>query len=472
MTAIPFLGDIDLGNRQVQNHVLHLVGADGTGVEGLIKYRSDLHRGRLHDGTSWRSIAFADEIAGALTFNDTTRIDLTNTAGTITADLIAGSVSNTYLAQMPANTIKGNITGATAATADVTKANLITWLALDHTAISDFDTAVRASRLDQMQAPSAAVSMGGQKITNLADGTSATDAATFGQVNAILQGQTKKDPVKVATTGNITLSGTQTIDGVAVVAGDRVLVKDQTTASANGIYVVAAGAWARAADMDAAAEFLNSTVLVQQGTTGQGDIYTESATVATVGTSTVTFVKTGEGNTVYGADGSTLQLTGTTFSVKAAGITATELAGSIAGNGLAGGAGTALSVNTDGTTIEISGDALRIAATAAGNGLTGGGASALAVNVGTGLLITSDQVVPDFTKIAGKYAADVGDGTTTNISVAHGLGTSDVEVEVWRKSDGTRVVVPWSVALTTPFAVTLKFDSAPTAAQYRVVVHA
>ena len=59
-----------------------------------------------------------------------------------------------------------------------------------------------------------------------------------------------KDSVRAATTANITLSGTQTIDGVALVAGDRVLVKNQTTASANGIYVVATGAWARATDAD------------------------------------------------------------------------------------------------------------------------------------------------------------------------------------------------------------------------------
>ena len=56
--------------------------------------------------------------------------------------------------------------------------------------------------------------------------------------------------MRVATTANIALTGTQTIDGVAVVAGDRVLVKNQTNGAENGIYVAAAGAWARAADAD------------------------------------------------------------------------------------------------------------------------------------------------------------------------------------------------------------------------------
>ena len=60
--------------------------------------------------------------------------------------------------------------------------------------------------------------------------------------------------MKAASTANLTLSGTQTVDGIALVAGDRILAKDQTTTSANGIYVVAAGAWARALDQDSWAE--------------------------------------------------------------------------------------------------------------------------------------------------------------------------------------------------------------------------
>ncbi len=81
---------------------------------------------------------------------------------------------------------------------------------------------------------------------------------------------TFKDYVRVATTANITLSGTQTIDEVAVITGpppDRVLVKNQTNAAENGIYVVASGAWSRADDADASAEMTpETTVRVWQGT--------------------------------------------------------------------------------------------------------------------------------------------------------------------------------------------------------------
>ena len=77
-----------------------------------------------------------------------------------------------------------------------------------------------------------------------------------------------KKSVKVATTANITLSAPQTIDGIAVVAGDRVLVKDQTTPATNGIYIVQAAAWTRAPDADAISEIAGGTVNVDQGTQG------------------------------------------------------------------------------------------------------------------------------------------------------------------------------------------------------------
>lgn len=76
--------------------------------------------------------------------------------------------------------------------------------------------------------------------------------------------------VALATTANLTQSGTQTIDGVAAIAGDRILCKDQTTASQNGIWVVAAGAWSRATDADSALEIAGGIVLVQKGTANGG----------------------------------------------------------------------------------------------------------------------------------------------------------------------------------------------------------
>ena len=112
----------------------------------------------------------------------------------------------------------------------------------------------------------------------------------------VVSGVFWKQPVRVASTANITLSGEQTIDGV-LTAADRVLVKDQTTASENGIYVTAAGAWARAADADADAEVIAGiAVYVAEGTVGADKAYTLTTDdPITVGTTALTFAQFGGG---------------------------------------------------------------------------------------------------------------------------------------------------------------------------------
>lgn len=99
-----------------------------------------------------------------------------------------------------------------------------------------------------------------------------------------------KRAVKAATTANITLSGTQTIDGIALVAGDRVLVKDQTTASENGIYVVSATAWSRSADADSILEIAGGLVNVDSGTINGGKLFeTDIKTTDTLGTTAMSW---------------------------------------------------------------------------------------------------------------------------------------------------------------------------------------
>lgn len=111
------------------------------------------------------------------------------------------------------------------------------------------------------------------------------------RVDGLTTDQAIKAPVIVATTANITLSGTQTIDGVAVVADDRVLVKDQTTASGNGIYLCKASTWTRARDCDGARDLTEGTLfIVNQGTTQAETIWrlTNTGTI-TIGTTSLTF---------------------------------------------------------------------------------------------------------------------------------------------------------------------------------------
>lgn len=148
--------------------------------------------------------------------------------------------------------------------------------------------------------------------------TQATDAATKGYVDGVAMGLDIKASVKAATTANITLSGTQTVDGVSLVANDRVLVKNQTNAVQNGIYVVAAGSWSRASDFDAADEVSGGAFMfVEQGTVNAdtGWVVTSDGAL-TVGTDTIAFTQfSGAGSLTAGAG---MTQTGTTFDVVAA----------------------------------------------------------------------------------------------------------------------------------------------------------
>lgn len=96
--------------------------------------------------------------------------------------------------------------------------------------------------------------------------TLATHAANKDYVDSVALNNKRKDSVIVATTGDITLSGEQTIDGV-LTSTSRVLVWQQSDPTENGIYVSAAGAWSRAADSDTSEEILGGLTKVLQGTT-------------------------------------------------------------------------------------------------------------------------------------------------------------------------------------------------------------
>lgn len=91
------------------------------------------------------------------------------------------------------------------------------------------------------------------------------EAASKAYVDSIVSGFAVKAPVKTASTANLTLSGEQTVDGIALVAGDRILVKDQTAQAENGIYIVATGAWTRSTDLMTWAETAGAFVFVEEG---------------------------------------------------------------------------------------------------------------------------------------------------------------------------------------------------------------
>lgn len=162
--------------------------------------------------------------------------------------------------------------------------------------------------------------MGGQRITNLGDASGATDAVTKQQLDNAIAGLAWKAPVRVATTTNGTLATAyangQTIDGVTLATGNRILIKDQTTGSENGIYTVnASGAPTRATDANSTAELNSATVYVIAGTTNADKAFTQTANDPTVDTTALAWAQVG-GGTAYTA-GNGMTLSGSTFNVGA-----------------------------------------------------------------------------------------------------------------------------------------------------------
>ena len=139
-------------------------------------------------------------------------------------------------------------------------------------------------------------------------------AATKAYVDAATAGLNVHASVQAATTANITLSGTQTIDGISVVAGNRVLVKNQATDSENGIYVVASGSWTRATDYNSIPEVdAGDFIFVEAGTSNGKTGWVQTNTITTLDTDAIVFTQFSGTGTFTAGDG--LTLTGTSFSV-------------------------------------------------------------------------------------------------------------------------------------------------------------
>lgn len=273
--------------------------------------------------------------------------------------------------------------------------------------ISDLATVVQAYRLDQFAIPTAALNINNQRLTNVGNATVDTDAPNYGQVKSLINGMDWKQSVVVAVSTNVTTSSPgATLDGVTMTSGDRVLLYGQTTTAQNGLWI-----WNGAASaMTRPADYTGVSTATGGLTVAieQGTQADKLAILTTNGTITVDTTATAW----------TIMSAGTAYS---------------AGNGLS------LTTNTF--------------AVVAGPGIT----------VGANVAIDTAVVVR-------KFAAPIGDGSSTSIPVTHNLGTQDVTVSV--RDASTHAFVDCDITANSTTQVTLGFTVAPALNSLRVVVHA
>ncbi|MGE0338118.1 MAG: DUF2793 domain-containing protein [Gammaproteobacteria bacterium] len=204
---------------------------------------------------------------------------------------VAGG-SNVTLTEAESRSPAIDLTGAITANINVIVTNTPKLLIVKNSTTGAFAITVKTS------AGAGVIVSQGTRALLYCDGT---DVVSIAGAAGNPQGD-RKESVRVATTANITLSGTQTIDSVAVVAGDRVLVKNQTTGSENGIYVCAAGAWARAADANTSDKVTAGmfTVAAEGGTQPDTLWVLTTNDPITLGTTALTFAQlSGSGATTF-----------------------------------------------------------------------------------------------------------------------------------------------------------------------------
>jgi hypothetical protein len=304
----------------------------------------------LSDGSFVVEGATANEFETTVQFTDPTAdrtITIPNVTGTVVTTGDTGSVTNTMLAGSIANdklsnsaiTINGTSTSLggsrTLGSDDIAEGSTNKYFTDERaqdaigTVVGnglDYDDETGAISVDPAEfalnavgAPTGNVSLATYKITSLGTPTDATDAATKAYVDSVTEGLHIHEAARAATTANVNLANAlengDTLDGVVLATGDRILVKNQTTTSENGIYVVAAsGQPSRATDFDTASEVDSGDfIFVYSGTVNASTGWVQTNKPAIIGTDPITFTQFSGAGTYLAGNG--LTLTGNTFTI-------------------------------------------------------------------------------------------------------------------------------------------------------------
>jgi hypothetical protein len=555
--ARKFLVAIDLNKNELQNAVVqNLATAPSTPAAGQIYYNTADNKFYYYNGTSWvdtASVSFGNVTAqttyGASSSNGvaTTASRSDHTHGTPSLTSVTPStqaIGDTAVVgtgtaparedhkhAMPAF---GTVTGQTSYGASSGNGSSVNIARADHTHgtpslstnVASNITATAATNgtgtapakddhvhgftpgnfaISAFGQATANVNLNSNKITNLATPTADTDAANKGYVDGVAQGLDVKDSVRAATTTAGTLASSfangSVIDGVTLATGNRILIKNQATASENGIYTVnATGAPTRAVDMSTSAEFPGAFTFVEEGTTlaDTGWVCTTNAPV-TVGSTAINFAQFSGAGTYTASGGITL--TGSNFAITNANVgtwagnpTSANLAAAVtdetgSGSLVFATSPTLVTPNIGVATGTSFNSITALASTtpnANGTGAVGTSTAVAradhthpisALTLGTGLTGTSYNgstavtAAIDTSVVVRKYAVSVGDGTSTAITVTHNLNTRDVQVTLYDNTAPYAEVIA-DVEHATVNTVTLRFSVAPTSNQYRAVVFA
>ena len=263
--------------------------ADGAIVNADVNASAAIDATKIHDGTiSNTEFGYLNGVTSAIQ----TQLDAKINTSAIGSSVQAYDAELAAIAGLTSAADKGiQFTGSgTAGTFDLTTAGKAL---LDDADASAQRTTLGLGTIATQNASNVAVT--GGSITGLGDPSATSDAATKNYVDQAVAGLRTRIIAEAATTTNVDLTADlqngDTIDGVTLVTGDRVLVKDQTTASQNGLYtVVASGTASRDTEHDTIAELSGQMVVVNQGTSNDNKIFLcTTNSDATLGSSDITY---------------------------------------------------------------------------------------------------------------------------------------------------------------------------------------
>ena len=259
--ARSFLTAVNLNKNELQNAAVQNLGtAPSAPVKGQIYYDSTANILYWWNGTTWVAAQGGAGVIPAATVT-------TQAVGD--APVVGASTNYAREDHKHGREAFGVVSAQTGFGSSSFNGSAVTLARSDHMhGTPTHDAAAHAAIPISGLAPATGpINMGGFVIGNVGTPVAPTDAANKGYVDNSIAGLSWKNSCRYATTANIALTGNIAVDGLTTAPGDRVLVKNQTTTTQNGIWVAAAGAWARAVDADTGPELVSAAVYVSEGAT-------------------------------------------------------------------------------------------------------------------------------------------------------------------------------------------------------------